>query len=173
MKLLFVGPSRCGKDEAGIWFGKNTNLKFAGTTSLFLAKHVAAHLGLPEHEAYRRRHEPDMQKIWHLVGKQIRNGNPGRLIREALECGDVSGGVRDFEEIVNAHDYVDLVIWVDRPGCQDPTLEFDSTYADIVIQNHWGLNEYHAKLTALASTLGVLKKCCGRKGEPCRTTCIR
>ena len=173
MKLLFVGPSRCGKDEAGIWFGKNTTLKFAGTTSLYLAKYVSEHLSMPEHEAYQRRHEPDLQKAWHLVGKQVRSEDPGRLLREAMENGEVSGGVRDFEEIVSAHDYVDLVIWVDRPGCQDPTLEFDSTYADIVIQNHWGLSEYHSKLYALAKTLGVLKKCCGRKGEPCRTTCAR
>lgn len=173
MKLLFVGPSRCGKDEAGIWFGKNTTLKFAGTTSLYLAKYVSEHLSMPEHEAYQRRHEPDLQKAWHLVGKQVRSEDPGRLLREAMVNGEVSGGVRDFEEIVSAHDHVDLVIWVDRPGCQDPTLEFDSTYADIVIQNHWGLNEYHSKLYALAKTLGVLKKCCGRQGEPCRTTCAR
>lgn len=170
MKLLFVGHSRCGKDEAGIWLSRNTTLSFAGTTSKFLAPYVAEHLQIPEHEAYQRRHEPGMRETWHLIGKRVRHEDPGCLMRQAFAAGDVSGGVRDFEEIVNAHDHCDLIVWVERDVPKDPTLEFDSTYADIVIENLWSLERYYEKLQALANTLGILKGSC-RKDSGCSRKC--
>ena len=43
-RLLIVGPARAGKDTACEYLARVTDLRFAGTTSRFLAKYVAAHL---------------------------------------------------------------------------------------------------------------------------------
>src|SRR5262245_47607276 len=56
MRVLVVGPSGAGKDTACEYLARVTNLRFAGTTSLYLAKYVAARLGVSEEEAYRTRH---------------------------------------------------------------------------------------------------------------------
>jgi hypothetical protein len=167
VKLLFVGHGRCGKDEAGIWFGRNTTLKFAGTTSKYLCPFVAEHLGIPEHEAYQKRHDPGMREVWWDIGKRVRFNDPGVLLRTAFANGDVSGGVRDYEEAVRAHEHCDLVVWINRDVPVDPTVEFDSSMADIVIENLWGLPEYHRKLEALAKCLGVMKGVCRGQERSC------
>ena len=41
-KILVVGPGRSGKDTLGTWLHDNTEHTYAGSTSLYLAKYVAA-----------------------------------------------------------------------------------------------------------------------------------
>jgi hypothetical protein len=157
MKVIFVGNGRCGKDEACIWFGQNTSLKNAGTTSKYLTHHVAMRLGLPDHVVYQDRHQN--RELWYRIGKEVRFNDPGILLREAFENGSVSGGVRDYEEVVYAREsgLVDLIVWIDRPVPKDPTVEFDHTVCDITIPNHGTLAEYHSRLERLAKAINVLR----------------
>ena len=55
-RIMIVGHGRAGKDTACEYLAKVTELRFAGTTSLYLAKYVAARLGISEQEAYCTRH---------------------------------------------------------------------------------------------------------------------
>ena len=82
-RLLVVGPSRAGKDTACEYLAAVTHLRFAGSTSVFLAKYVADRLGVSVEQAYRSRHANRNQ--WHRVGNEIRRRDPGLLIRESLE----------------------------------------------------------------------------------------
>jgi len=156
MKLMLVGHGRAGKDEAGEWFARNTSLTFAGTTSKYLCKHVSRELGVPEDECYATRHEN--RELWWRIGKKVREQDPGCLIRESLAHGDVIGGVRDLAEVIYARESrcVDLIIWIARDSAPtDPTVEFNSSHCDMIIENHWGLDVYHERLKRLAIALGV------------------
>lgn len=158
MKLLLVGPGRCGKDTAGEFLARHTNLKFAGTTSKFLTKYVAQELKVDEKKAYEERHANRM--TWYTIGNQIRESDPGRLIKEALEEGDITGGIRDRAEIEWAHhsDLIDLIIWIENPSCElDPTLTFTKDWADILILNDGDIKMYYRRLWNLAKSLGILK----------------
>ncbi len=76
---------------------------------------MALRLGLPDHVVYQQRHQN--RELWYRIGKEVRFNDPGILLREAFENGSVSGGVRDYEEVVYAREsgLVDLIVWVDRP----------------------------------------------------------
>lgn len=158
-KLLLVGHGRAGKDEAGEYLAKITNLKFAGTTSLYLAKYVAKELGRSEAEVYATRHAD--RDEWYRIGNELRLNDPGVLVRESMENGDIIGGVRDIEEVVycRENNVVDLIVWIENNRVPvDPTLKFTSREADIIIQNNWGLGEYHGRLRRLAKSLNILKE---------------
>lgn len=75
-------------------------------------------------EAYRSRHH--YRRQWYEIGKKLREGNPGVLLRKCLAHGDIAAGIRDLCELEYAVDrnLVDWVLWIDRPGFDDPTLEF-------------------------------------------------
>ncbi len=160
-KLMIVGMGRAGKDTAGEYLGMVTNLKFAGTTSLYLAKYVAQRLGVSTKEAYANRHESnDMRKLWYDTGRQLRALDPGVLIRESMEFGDIIGGVRDVEEIETARreNLVDLIVWIEnRRVPPDPTVMFDESVCDIVIQNNGSLEEFYTRLDRFAAFAGLAK----------------
>lgn len=154
MKILLVGHGRAGKDEAGLYLEKITNLTFAGTTSAYLCKHVARILRVSEEEAYRDRHKKRM--LWRIIGDFIRRDDPLVLVKDAFAHGEISGGVRGYPEIVAAKEYVDWIIWIDNNRVpKDPTVEFSSREADIIIENHWSLEEYHERLKRFAKKIGI------------------
>lgn len=128
MKILLVGPSRCGKDTMGEWLDKNTILKYGGTTSLYLCPHVAKIQELPEEEAYRIRHAN--RELWYETGNKLREADPGCLLRASLAHGDISAGVRDAVEIDYACQQrtVDHIVWIERDVPPDPTMAFDLPY---------------------------------------------
>lgn len=74
--------------------------------------------------AYAIRHQH--QELWYQVGRELRDHNPGVLVRLALKEGPVIAGVRDKEEIeyVCRDRAVDHILWIDRPWCVDNTLKF-------------------------------------------------
>lgn len=156
MRIMLVGHGRCGKDTSGEYLASVTGLRFAGTTSKYLAKYVARQLGRDEADVYQTRHAD--RDTWHRIGKQVRASNPGVLIRESLADGQIIGGVRDHEEIVYAKSVVDLIIWVDNNRVPiDQTVEFTSRECDVVIQNHWSLDELHHRLDRLAKSLNIFR----------------
>ncbi|CAB4191348.1 hypothetical protein UFOVP1229_21 [uncultured Caudovirales phage] len=167
MKLLFVGHAQAGKDHALSFLEQVSVLKNAGTTSLYLAKHIAKIKGCSEQDAYALRREE--RELWFRVGNEIRQGNPEKLLREAFDAGDLlatddelhcvgTGGLRDFAEIKAARNVADLIVWVDNMWVPvDPTLKFTLRECDICIPNHWGIPEYNDRLYRFAKTLGILR----------------
>lgn len=153
-RLLIVGHGRAGKDTALDYLAKITTLRNGGTTSLYLCEYVAKKLGLPTDVAYQRRHESDeMRTFWYNAGNELRQNGPTTLIRMALEHGEMTGGVRDYEEIFAAkrEGIVDLIIWIDNNRVKvDPTVKFSEREADIIIPNHWSLEEFHERLARFA-----------------------
>jgi hypothetical protein len=155
-RILVVGHGRAGKDTACEYLASLTTLRFAGTTSRYLAKYVAARLGVPEHEAYRTRHQN--RHFWHRVGNEVRRHDPGLLVRESLAHAEIVGGVRDLQEIVacRQEQLVDFIVWIanDRVP-RDSTVTFGERDCDITIPNHWGLDEFRGRLLRLARFAGL------------------
>jgi len=149
-RILVVGHGRAGKDTACEYLASITTLRFAGTTSLYLARYVAARLGVPEQEAYRTRHQN--RNLWHRVGNEVRRQDPGLLVRESLAHADIIGGVRDLEEIkaCREEDLVDLIVWIanDRAP-KDSTVTFGERDCDVTVPNHWTLEEFPAATAAV------------------------
>lgn len=156
-RLLIVGGGRVGKDEALLYLEAITGLKSAGCTSIYLAKYVAADLGISEEEAYAKRHAN--RDIQYRIGNAIRDKDPGILLREALQFGDMTGGVRDAEEIVvaRAENMFDRIVWIENTRVPpDPTLKFGKEMADLVIENNGRMRDYYAKLYQFAVDEGLV-----------------
>lgn len=158
-RILFCGHGRAGKDTACEYLATITTLRNAGTTSKYLAEYVATKLGLPVEEAYARRHESDeMRMVWYNAGNELREQGPTTLIRRALEHGEITGGVRDLAEVRAAREesLIDLIIWVENVRVKlDPTVKFSEKECDLVIQNNWGVREFHDKIMRLARFAGL------------------
>ena len=97
MRVMVVGHSGAGKDTACEHLAAVTHLRFAGTTSAYLARHVAARLGVTLEQAYRTRHAN--RNAWHRVGNELRRLDPALLVRESLEHADITGGASKIEEL--------------------------------------------------------------------------
>jgi hypothetical protein len=157
--IMLVGHGRCGKDVGGEYLARITGLRFAGTTSKYLLKYVAAELKQEEEYAYVNRHAN--RQTWYEVGNRLRRNDPGLLIREALEHGDITGGVRDRDEIVHARrtGIIDLIVWVNNNRVDvDPTLMFSSADCDYQVDNHGTLEEYYFRLYRLAKFANLLQE---------------
>lgn len=148
--ILLVGHGRCGKDTACEYLAKITTLRNAGTTSKYLCREVAHRKGISEEEAYARRHESDeMRTDWYNIGNEMREGGPTTLVRKALDRGEITGGVRAYDEIVACKDegLFDIIIWIENNRVAiDPTVKFTSKECDLVIENNWTLEEFYERL---------------------------
>lgn len=71
---MFVGHSAAGKGTSCRLLADVTSLRFAGTTSDYLAKYVADRLGVTVEQAYRTRHANG--GVWHKVANEVRQ-RPG------------------------------------------------------------------------------------------------
>src|SRR5438093_12130247 len=114
-RIMVVGHSGAGKDTACRFLAEVTHLRFAGTTSHYLARHVAARLGVSVQQAYRSRHAN--RNLWHRVGNELRRRDPGLLSRESLQHAEITGGVRGIEEVraCRRENLVNLIVWIDNP----------------------------------------------------------
>jgi hypothetical protein len=153
---MVVGYASAGKDTACEYLAKATHLRFAGTTSVYLARHVAARLGVSVPEAYRSRHAN--RNLWHKVGNEIRRLDPGLFVRESLRHAEITGGVRGIEEVeaCRRDRLVDLIVWVAndrvRPGS---TLTFGVRDCDVAVPNNGTMTEFHGRLLDLARHAGM------------------
>jgi hypothetical protein len=155
-RVMVVGYGGAGKDTACEYLAKVTHLRFAGTTSVYLVRHVAARLGVSVEQAYCSRHAN--RNLWHKVGNEIRRLDPGLLVRESLRHAEITGGIRGIEEInaCRRDRLVDLIVWVAndrvRPGS---TLTFGERDCDVAVPNHGSIEEFHARLLDLARLAGM------------------
>ncbi len=156
-RLLLVGYGRAGKDCGLEMLSTMTGLRNAGCTSLYLAKYVARELDIGEMEAFQTRHEH--RNEWYRIGNELRRDDPGILLREALANGELTGGVRDREEVVTARQdgLVDLIIWIQNDRVPvDPTVKFGPEHCDLIVQNNGTLDEYCERLRRLAAFAGMV-----------------
>jgi hypothetical protein len=167
MKLAIVGPGRSGKDECALWLDSHTPLRYSGfSTSRAILPHAARRLGISEAEAWATRHE--RRAVWRVIGDELRRDDPAFLAREALRHGDICVGIRARCEMEAAQreGLVDLTIWVDRDVPVDDTLEFSRDVADIILPNHWGIEDLHGRLRRLAISWGLPVACPDRPSSP-------
>lgn len=155
-RVMVVGPSRAGKDTACEYLARVTSLRFAGTTSHYLALYVAARLGVSVREAYRSRHAN--RNLWHRVGNEIRRLDPGLLVRESLRHAEITGGVRGIEEIqaCRRERLVDVIVWIDNARVPASSrITFGPADCDAVVPNHGTLEEFHDSLLLWALSAGL------------------
>ena len=156
-KILLVGYGRAGKDEGLGYLSAITGMKNAGCTSVYLTKYVAKELGITESVAYATRHAN--RDIWFELGQKLRENDPGILLREAMEHGTLTGGVRDFAEIAAAREFnlVDLIVWVENVRVPiDTTVKFGPEHCDVIVQNNGTMDEYQDKLRRLVAFAGLI-----------------
>lgn len=158
-RLMIIGQGRAGKDTAGEWLGNNTLLVYKGSSSNFALPYVAKEMGQDEKTCYETRHQN--REEWKRICRELRGKDPGILVKAMLKAGaDLVIGIRDKCEIdiARQQQLVDLVIWIEKDVPKDPTVdEFDSSDADIIIDNNSTKEVFYRKLKALANTLRVLK----------------
>jgi len=154
-RVLFIGHGRHGKDTACSALAAATGWVNAGTTSLYLANHVAQRALRPAAEVYATRHQN--RDLWRRIGDEIRQRDPALLVKEALRVGPITGGCRGLPEVraVRAESLVDLIVWVDASKRlpPDPTMEFGPEEADIVVQNDGTEAELIRKIQRLGGAL--------------------
>ena len=148
-KILVVGPGRSGKDTLGTWLHDNTEHTYAGSTSLYLAKYVAAEYdkqgylmddngykkGYSGHEVlFNERH--GHRREWFRIGNLIRKNSHGMLQEEALRKGNVVAGIRDFKEAAWAcyREIYDHIIWIDADVPVDPTITFTAQDLAVMLE---------------------------------------
>lgn len=153
MRILIVGPGQCGKDTACQMLAEMTGLRFRGGTSVAIGQFIHSQTGEPFEKIWaNRRHN---RELWFNTGRSLCRRDPAFLVRTMLENADITNGCRAIEEIAVARmrGVVDHVLWVDRPGCNDPSLEFGPEFADGVINNRNGLSLLRANLIVIARSL--------------------
>ncbi len=158
MKLAIVGPSRSGKDESGLILDRISTLRYTGfCTSMVILPHASKRLGMPERIAWDTRHRH--RALWREIGDELREHDPAFLARQVLAGQDIAVGIRSRREMLATQEQglVDLTVWVDRDVPKDESQEFGQELCDIVVPNHWGVEELESRLTRLAASWGVLK----------------
>lgn len=124
-RILFCGPSGCGKDTAALMLCEITGLQYAGSMSQLIAPRVGELLGITAEEAYERRHED--RELWFRLGNEMREEDQCALVRAGFAGGgNLLTGARNREEVIEsaALGLVDLFVWVHREVPTDSTLKY-------------------------------------------------
>lgn len=158
IKIGIMGKGRAGKDEMAEFLVKHYGLNYKGTTSTAISRKVAKIRGITFEEAHALRHEERF--YWRALGDKMRENDHAALAKEVLENSNFLVGVRaqvEIEEVIRL-ELCDIIYWVDRPSAPfDPTLGFDASFCDVVIQNHWGIPEFHRRIERIAKSFGLLR----------------
>ena len=157
-KLAIVGYGRSGKDTAGIFLAKITDLKYNGSTSNVALPYIAKELNLPEEKVWAARHaNKDYWKKW---ADEFRKDDPTRLTYEASLHADMIIGIRGKEELLatQAAGLVALTLWIENPRVPvDTTVDFDQSYADVVICNDADYSAFYRRLANFARFAGLFR----------------
>lgn len=169
IKLAIVGPGGCGKDTAGEYLGRLTGLRYSAesSTSRALLQYVrqyAQELGCPispsmsDDETYANRRLE--RSLWWSAGRklQARFGETC-LVRKALEKCDIVVGMRNLSELTTARreGLVDLVVWVERSGLTDSTLDITYLDADMSVLNNGTMSDFCQSLDRTAHLICLIE----------------
>lgn len=159
-KILFIGPGRSGKDTAAQFLHRRGNLRYGGSTSWAALPLMAAYFGRHQMEVWDRRHEH--RETWKEQCDLIRSqGDQCFLIRCALDTGNMITGVRGLPEInaAIAEKLFDSIVWIDNPRVDaDPTMDFGSEKANVVIRNNGSLVKFQHQLIDWAKSKGYINE---------------
>jgi len=152
-RIVFCGHHGAGKDTAADWMDANCQgLSRGAASSDHLVKVAASRWNLDPAWLKVNRHQYALDLK--ALGNELRDADPGCLVREAFKTGDVITGLRDIRELAwaRAHDYVDQFVWVasDRVAT-DPTMEYGPEACDVILQNHTTVAAFHATLRRWAT----------------------
>lgn len=157
-RICIIGYGRHGKDEMAAVLHGQGKLRYSGSTSWQALPFIARHIGQPQQIAWETRHE--CRQYWKDYCDILRKDDPCRLIKLALQTGNIVAGIRDKVEIEDA---VGLglfndIVWVYRPGFPtDPTVTYDpAEFATDVIRNDGSLLEFRIKVMDWAARKGYL-----------------
>lgn len=170
MKLCIVGQGRAGKDTAAHYLAEHTNLRYTHGISRQAAPYVFRTL-LAQGFRYATLDEcfddrANHREAWADAIDQMQALDPAIITRELFKEQDIVTGVRRVREFQQVRDegLADAVIWIDRTigddgrPIYDPTQGFGPNDCDLVILNHWGLDEYKQKLHSLARMIGLRER---------------
>lgn len=146
-RIALCGMGRAGKDTAGEYLGRITELRYVGSLSQILCPLIAEEQGVTPEEAWANRHA--QRVFWYEWANEYRKHDPARLIKESLSKGEIVVGVRDRRELFAARDegLLDQVVWIERPGVPvDPTVTYTQADCDVTIYNTSDLAALYAKL---------------------------
>lgn len=155
-KILLIGHGEAGKDYAATFLSALTGLRNAGATSWYLCGHMALRTGKTQQEIYdtRRENRPALLAL----GRELRELDPGILLRQAFANGEIANGARDDDEIIAGRQtwLVDFVIWIENYRAKvDPQTSISSKLADAIIENNGTKEEFQERLTRLAKFAGL------------------
>lgn len=152
MRLGICGPGRCGKSTAAKWLAANTPLRYVGGTSacfrevVFTAMLADGYCYDSPTSCYEDRH--NHRQFWaDAIGRHVRQ-NPVAAYSACLAFQDILEGIRHRRELSACREagMCDAWIWIERPGCDDPTCEIRASDCDISIDNDGTLEEFHKRI---------------------------
>lgn len=149
MKIVVLGYTESGKTTVADMIAETRGVSYINTSDV-LIDDFAAHKGIDGDEI--RRDKDRWREDLFNFGRSRQASDPLYLIREPLKDADIITGLRNPNELDAAKKakLVDLIIWVDRPGCNAGTTDkLNRDDADIVINNNAGLEELHNIISIL------------------------
>lgn len=156
MRIGICGASRAGKDFAAETLRDEFGLRYTHGTSLWAAQIVWAELTKTGHgydtpqEAWEDRHAH--RELWKRIICRYNADDKTRLYRSALQNQDILTGVRALDELRACREarLVDTWLYIDRPGCVDPTCEITAADCDYVIRNDGTLDLFRGRVCGWA-----------------------
>lgn len=160
MKLAICGPGGhgggdnggCGKGTAAAVLKDSTPLRYVGGTSFcarFIVFKELRRLGIqyPNVAACysdRRNH----RELWAEIIRDYVRDDPPKRYGHWLIDQDILEGIRRRDELLACKEagLFDLVIWIERPGCDDPTCEVTADDCDVSILNTGTLSEFYLRV---------------------------
>lgn len=161
LKIGICGLGRAGKDTAAEYLASITPLVYTAGTS-YWARHIVFR-SLPwwkrlwywNADRCWRIHRHKDRGYWAKKIGEYNQEDPVQLYRDCLTEQNFLTGVRwkhEFKALQRAK-LCDLWIWIERPGCVDPTCEIQPWDCDIIVQNNGTLEEFKARLNDLKELL--------------------
>lgn len=155
----WLGHARAGKDEAGEWLGKHSNLAYGGSNSKVLLPFIAWARKEPEEKAWAERHANN--RYWFQFGNLLRKHDVTSIARWSMAKADMVVGIRALPELQAClrDRVITHAIWVNNPRVEkDPTVEFSVQDCGYIVDNTGSLAEYHATLANFCNSIGIQTK---------------
>jgi len=157
MKLCILGHSESGKTTAAEILAELLDTKCLNTSDQLIIE-LAAAIGVPADKIARNKKQYRTQLFDYGRSKQSKHPSWPQDI-QILEA-DILTGLRSPDEVKAAREccLYDLIIWIDRPGCEaNETDRLTPDHADLTIKNDGSIEDLRARLTTLLSQLQLQK----------------